>query len=89
MDNNYNPPAFPTVGWEELSSGKIVTTMDNPGMDLRDYFAAKALQSIILTVPEQHKTNGGWIPDQSYEMLVQDAYKIADAMLKERSKEVK
>lgn len=60
-----NPPAFPTgqPGWLK-------------GMTLRDYFAAKALQSLILS------HGGQLLPrlDADY------AYKFADAMLDERGK---
>lgn len=45
------------------------------GMDLRDYFAAKAM------------TGGMWISDtqgNTYERDAQECYKIADAMMKAR-----
>ena len=47
---------------------------DEPGMDLRDYFAAKAMQSIITTCPKE-------LPD--FDLAI-DAYKMADAMMKAR-----
>jgi ketol-acid reductoisomerase len=65
MNNtNTGGPAFPT--------GTGVTPY-NPGMTLRDYFAAKAMQSLI-TVQFQTKQA------QSAET----AYEWADAMLKAR-----
>jgi hypothetical protein len=45
------------------------------GMTLRDYFAAKAMQSIILGLTGRDNE----IPDTS-----EDAYRFADAMLKAR-----
>lgn len=50
------------------------------GMSLRDYFAAKAMQGLITTRhPHHHGEEGA-------EILSNDAYAIADAMLCERAK---
>ena len=57
------PKAFPNVFWRE-----------DDGMDLRDYFAAKAMQGFLATV----KVN---CPD---DLIAIDAYNLADAMLKAR-----
>jgi hypothetical protein len=46
-------------------------TTSSEGMDLRDYFAAKAMQSMLLK-------------SSAYEAIAQYAYKMADAMLKAR-----
>jgi hypothetical protein len=46
------------------------------GMELRDYFAAQALQGIVRTFTEI----GDYLPEN----LSEDAYRIADAMMKER-----
>ena len=75
-----NPPAFPT--------GTGVTPY-NPGMTLRDYMAAKAMQGYI--------SARGWHPDFTYpadfnfdagkraaDAVAVSAYKWADAMLKAR-----
>ena len=75
-----NPPAFPT--------GTGVTPY-NPGMTLRDYMAAKALQGYI--------SARGWHPDFTYpadfnfdagkraaDAVAVSAYKWADAMIKAR-----
>ena len=51
----------------------------NPGMTLRDYFAAKAMQELV-----GNQGLYGCI-DTSLK-ISQNAYQIADAMLKERSK---
>ena len=62
----YIPPAFPSTfhnGWGEPEKG----------MALRDYFAAKAMQPLIVSFTVQ---DINWTAEQ--------AYKIADAMLKAR-----
>ena len=65
-------PAFPVNG----PSG------NHPGMTLRDYFAAAALQGILA-----HSTpcnDQAWKSDQC---AAEWSYKLADAMLAERQKE--
>ena len=47
---------------------------DKTGMTLRDYFAAKAMQGFLLTVKVD-------CPD---DLIAQDAYNLADAMMKAR-----
>ena len=61
--------AFPVKGW----NGHEETI--NEGMDLRDYFAAKAMQ-YWLSNP---------IDNRQIEKLCEGAYQIADAMMKARS----
>ena len=64
-----NEPAFPNEGfngWGEPFQG----------MDLRDYFAAKAMQGIL-----SGYTHGCIPPTES---LTPASYKIADAMMKAR-----
>jgi hypothetical protein len=61
-----NPLAFPNTDCQ---------TFSHDGMTLRDYFAAKAMQSLIL---QKVEVADGYI--------AQGAYQIADAMLQERSK---
>lgn len=73
-----NPLAFPSV--DTLNREVRV------GMDLRDYFAAKAMQSAIefYGLPER-VANENWI-GPGIDALTSGAYGIADAMLKERNK---
>ena len=61
-------PAFPATEEHGLNSGM-------PGMTLRDYFAAKALNGLF--------SAGGGISAQPAEWA-HDAYRMADAMLEER-----
>lgn len=49
------------------------------GMNLRDYFAAKAMQGLLIS-PDKYSE----VKDD--ESCAEHAYKIADAMLKERNK---
>jgi hypothetical protein len=56
--------AFPNLDFHQL----------NQGMDLRDYFAAKAMQSFLKNLRT----------DYTEHQLVIDAYKVADAMMKAR-----
>ena len=65
-----NPPAFPSVFDHER------------GMTLRDYFAAKAMQAIM-----GDSRYAGVIGVNNYQhRTAEDAYEIADAMLKAREK---
>jgi hypothetical protein len=65
-------PAFPT--------GTGVTPY-NPGMTLRDYFAAKAMQSLFAGAIADAFTLD---QDINCDMAARIAYTMADAMLKER-----
>lgn len=62
-------PAFPLKG--------PVMTSDNEGMTLRDYFAAKAMQSILSNLSQG-------IRPQDCIAVAEDSYFIADRMLKAR-----
>lgn len=81
MATDTGGPAFPIQHQEDRDGNVITYTHD--GMTLRDYFAAKALQSLIVVVSAgQHSCVG---PSQTPEgRLAIDAYLLADAMLKAR-----
>tara|TARA_R110000868_G_scaffold324004_2_gene584922 strand:+ start:2333 stop:2548 length:216 start_codon:yes stop_codon:yes gene_type:complete len=67
-----NTPAFPTSNWQKITP---MASGYNEGMTLRDYFAAKAMQSILVGIecgPDDVKN------------VVESAYVLADAMLKAR-----
>ena len=69
---------------KEIKPGSIIYTNNPPieirgDMTLRDYFAAKAMQSIIT-----HSTYE--FSKSSYEITAKAAFAISDAMLKERLK---
>jgi len=61
-----NQPAFPFID--------SASPLEHPGMTLRDYFAAKAMQGIYAS---SYYT-------ESYDTISGMAYKQADAMLKAR-----
>jgi hypothetical protein len=63
MSNNTGGPAFPT--------GTGVTPY-NPGMTLRDYFAAKAMQAFIAKYSHEGDVS-------------RHAYKVANAMMEARN----
>lgn len=71
--NNTGGPAYPTSNY-----GAIVpmSTGYSEGMTLRDYFAAKAMNALILEMAD-------W--KYAPEALAKYAYAQADAMLKARS----
>ena len=50
---------------------------DCTGMELRDYFAAKALQGLLTTVKDEQ-----WLPQDVAEVC----YEVADSMMKAREK---
>ena len=66
-------PAFPQVDLKD-AYGMLVPDRQS-GMTLRDWFAGKAMQSLVLLVQST-----------DVDLLSKQAYVLADAMLKERSK---
>lgn len=71
MSNQINDggPAFPARDWQAKGN-------HHPGMTLRDYFAAAALQPLVTSAIE--------LDHSKWDAAVQHAYLIADAMLKAR-----
>jgi hypothetical protein len=71
--------AFPSQCNETIidKSTKSVIEVAQNGMDLRDYFAAKALQGICASQPGLEWTN---------DFIAKEAYDIADEMMEARSK---
>jgi hypothetical protein len=73
-----NPQAFPVwVNDPEYSRGGYV----DGGMSLRDYFAAKALQGLMV---RSWGDQDGKVPADIYTIWATSSYKLADAMLKAR-----
>ena len=78
MTTNTGGPAFPqTYVDKEYNPYMIDTTSKN----LRDYFAAKAMQGMISASGDSN----GYL-EYEEETVAANAYKLADAMLKARSK---
>lgn len=71
-----NPPAFPAPN-KPQGHQKHWVYEGTPGMTLRDYFAAAALQAIV-SKPEcrNHEAT----------TIARDAYRLADSMLAERER---
>lgn len=67
MEHKDGGPAFPATDAHGLNNGM-------PGMSLRDYFAAKAMQAMFAGSPLTASGN----PD----LTARGAYQMADAMLK-------
>ena len=86
MTNQQNGgPAFPTL------EAHVGFNLGKPGMALRDYFAAKAMQGIVSSIDGEgsYQRLRGHAADVGLsvsEWIAHDAYKQADAMLKERDK---
>ena len=84
MNNERTINAFPASVNEERISGQEPYT--DPGMSLRDYFAAKAMAGILMDWTEVVRSIA--LDDQSTEArvawLAKRSYEIADAMLKAR-----
>ena len=69
INTNTGGPAFPTATLAQKTEG---------GMTLRDYFAAKAMQTFLQTI-------NGVVGCNRYEYrIAENAYEIADAMLRAR-----
>jgi hypothetical protein len=68
--------AFPTdrLGVIQDTRGISINQAQQDGMDLRDYFAAKALQGLLASDVHASKTE-----------FAEKAYAMADAMMKERA----
>lgn len=77
MTQQHNPPAFPTVEAKGANHGE-------PGMTLRDYFAAKAMQGLMGRVWADPIT--GLQPDNLIGVWAKSAYEVADAMMEDRNK---
>ena len=73
-----NPSAFPVAATEQSYYNQS-PLMPESGMTLRDYFAAKAMQSII-----SNRSMIDTINDHTIEWASKHAYSISDAMLKQR-----
>lgn len=84
MKNQDNLKAFPDPmrGAEQSFVNQSPEKL-NSGMDLRDYFAAKAMQALV----SKEGRYGFHNNQEDFEDLPMYAYSMADAMLKERNKQ--
>lgn len=72
-------PAFPGSTSGDTGDG-MSYVLRIPGMSLRDYFAAKAMQGELAA----DESTGFYTGDEGAVALAKRAYEIADAMLKAR-----
>jgi len=80
MDDTTGGTAFPV--WELNGNGQ--QEMSSPGMTLRDYFAAKAMQGMLSNFDWMQHAAQQFEGVSGEELVPQMAYEIADAMLKAR-----
>ena len=75
--------AFPHEEWLDSTDPQVLNPIRHPGMDLRDYFAAKAMQGILSTeINDRTLTRHDY---GSYCMtLAICSYQLADAMMEYR-----
>jgi hypothetical protein len=73
--------AFPTGTWEYDGQNNVLPYQE-PGMTLRDYFAAKAMQGLMGRSWADLAT--GKFPENLHAVWATAAYQMADAMLKAR-----
>lgn len=87
MNINTGGPAFPKAG-NEFSEMEWVPAAAESGMTLRDYFAAKAMQTIMHSYDMIDSFSDDEVKEaESFQYLMaKDAYIMADAMLKARGK---
>lgn len=76
--NTHNPQAFPRP-LSKFSSEEI--SSDQEGMDLRDYFAAKAMQALLTRYSDQVSTGYDETSKPQLRTLAVNSYAIADVML--------
>lgn len=82
MSKNDGGLAFPGTRTEKVADagygiGDQWAEFSHPGMTLRDYFAAKAMQGML---------GGQWPDSMDRPEIAKRAYLMADAMLAEREK---
>ena len=82
-DKPNNPQAFPRLIREYSKYSESAKYRQEEGMELRDYFAAKAMQAII---PMSQGARYQETIDKHIASIPKRAYDMADAMLKEREK---
>ena len=69
--------AFPSKEFLYKDNMDLIGVKESFGMELRDYFAAKALQGLLTTVKDEQ-----WLPQDVAEVC----YEVADFMMKAREK---
>jgi hypothetical protein len=82
-----NPQAFP---YTEVSGDRSADSVyHKKGMTMLDYFAAKAMQSLIVQLTGKYLHQGEVNFDLPLNHIVNTSFEIAEAMLLEREKRMK
>lgn len=80
-------PAFPVVTNQyHYGHEKDMPAAVDPGMTLRDYFAARAMQALLHGLLQAAAKEPEEAVDRALLVLAPAAYRVADDMLRERSK---
>lgn len=83
MPKNDGGPAYPVLGMSQRNGQEFLAVFNN-GMTLREYFAAKAMQSLLISPGQM-----GNDCRANDERLSCWSFQIADAMLAERERNEK
>lgn len=75
--------AFPQQSYEEWDGTEV---RGSQGMDLRDYFAAHAMQSSFIVMSTPEIVSAVPSPEAWVKEVATQAYDVADAMMKARDK---
>jgi len=78
--------AFPTPAFSINDAARVTAVGGEGGMDLRDYFAAKAMQAVFPKNWEMFMNETYDSPEEAVDGTASDAYELADAMMKARQK---
>lgn len=81
---NDGGPAFPRVESTDYLTNSCARIVTIGGMSLRDYFAAQAINSLIIA--EMEGANNG-VPVSHPNVIGDMAYRIADGLLAARAKQ--
>ena len=81
--------AFPTPAFSINDEARVTAVGGEGGMDLRDYFAAKAMQMEMQSTYKNYEQGecdvDAW--SQLFVNIAEHAYLMADAMMEEREKQ--
>jgi hypothetical protein len=73
--------AFPHEEWLDSTDPKVLNPIRHPGMDLRDYFAARAMEGILKGWDYKEEGKSVFNP----KAVAKRAWLMADRMMEERN----
>ena len=83
MSKDTGGPAFPALAERDAETGEWDTCSQMTGLDVRDYFAAKAMQGWLASYPSTTEADTAI---DGVSGIAEFSYAVADAMLAERAK---